>query len=84
MIPDLAVVPVVPVVPVVSYKPSQAPQPNFLLEEVRYNARQISRRWAVLGRTAHWRDNSLAEVDDLLSQEISCQKGNYNLIRSKT
>ena len=32
MIPDLAVV---PVVPVVSYKPSQAPQPNFLSEGVR-------------------------------------------------
>ena len=26
-------------------------------------ARRISRRWAVLKRTAHWRDNSLAEVD---------------------
>ena len=35
MIPDLAVVPVVPVVPVVSYKPPQAPQPNFLSEGVR-------------------------------------------------
>ena len=47
--------------------------PNFLSEGVRYNARRISRRWAVLGRTAHWRDNSLAEVDDLLSQEIKGQ-----------
>ena len=53
----------------------RAAQPNFLSEGVRCNARRISRRWAVLGRTAHWRDNSLAEVDDLLSQEISCQKG---------
>ena len=26
---------------------------NLLLEGVRYNARRISRRWAVLGRTAH-------------------------------
>ena len=53
----------------------RAAHPNFLSEGVRCNARRISRRWAVLGRTTHWRDNSLAEVDDPLSQEISCQTG---------
>jgi hypothetical protein len=41
----------------------------LLSEVVRYNARRISRRWAVLWRTAHWRDNSLAEVDDRLSRQ---------------
>ena len=41
---------------------------NFLLKEVYCNARRISRRWAVLKRTAHCRENSLAEVDDLLPQ----------------
>ena len=42
---------------------------NLLLEGVRYNARRISWRWAVLRRTAHCRDNSLAEVDDPLSRQ---------------
>ena len=41
----------------------------LLSEGVRYNARRISWRWAVLRRTAHCRDNSLAEVDDPLSQQ---------------
>ena len=36
---------------------------NLLSEWVKYTARRISRRWTVLERTAHWRDNSLAEVD---------------------
>ena len=41
----------------------------LLSEVVRYNARRISRRWAVPECTAHWRDNSLAEVDGRLSRQ---------------
>ena len=42
---------------------SRTALPNFLSEGCRYNARQKSRRWAVLRRTAHCRDFLLAAVD---------------------
>ena len=51
--------------------PYHCKEPNLLLEGIRYNARRISRRWAVLKRTAHCQDNSLAAVDDALSQQIT-------------
>ena len=41
----------------------------FSSEGVRYNARRISWRWAVLWSTAHCQDNSLAAVDDPLSRK---------------
>ena len=42
---------------------------SLLSEGSRCNARRISRRWAVLMRTAHCRDNSLAAADTALSQQ---------------
>ena len=33
--------------------PYHIKEPNLLLEGIRYNAQRISRRWAVLKRTAH-------------------------------
>ena len=41
----------------------------FSSEGVRYNARRISWRWAVLWSTAHCQDNSLAAVDNPLSRK---------------
>ena len=43
---------------------------SLLSEGSRCNARRISRRWAVLMRTAYCRDNSLAAADTALSQQI--------------
>ena len=43
-----------------------------------YNARRISSRWAVLRRTAHWRDNSLAEVDAPLSRQAKSKKKKHH------
>ena len=71
--------------------PTQSPRPNLLSKGSRYNARQKSRRWAVLWRTAHCRDFLLAAVDaafsrqiNLLSKVVRCGLSQKNSPRDST